>query len=69
MPVSLLSHAVACVTLSFCSTALCAPRADACCARTVPEQEKVIGLKYGQWGREKYGTTAASVDALEVGAA
>ena len=26
-----------------------------------------MGLKYGEWGREKYGTTRTKVDALEVG--
>ena len=31
-----------------------------------PEQETVIGVKYGEWGREKYGTAKGKVDAVEV---
>ena len=31
------------------------------------EQEAVIGVKYGQWGREKYGNSRVQVDpAVEV---
>ena len=40
-------------------------------ARTEPEgrlemQTRVAGVKYGAWGREKYGVKPAKVDAMEV---
>ena len=31
-----------------------------------PTQETVIGVKYGEWGRDKYGTARTQVDAVEV---
>ena len=29
-------------------------------------QTRVVGVKYGQWGREKYGISPAKVDTMEV---
>lgn len=29
-------------------------------------QERVLGVKYGAWGREKYGVKPIQVDAMEV---
>ena len=32
----------------------------------VVPQTRVVGVKYGQWGREKYGVSPAKVDTMEV---
>jgi hypothetical protein len=29
-------------------------------------QERVLGVKYGAWGRDKYGVKPIQVDAMEV---
>ena len=36
------------------------------CGVVRPKQETVIGVKYGEWGRNKYGTAKGKVDAVEV---